>query len=99
STNTRLDCESRCDRASPIAFAGERYYLAAQHGVRSRSRTPCKYRAMLSGRSMAARHFRTFRIAKFPENFRLQGPADLCADKLAHQLRRHQAIRAGSFRE
>ena len=48
----------------PSLVAGERYFFAAQYGLRSRSRPSREYRAVLPGGNVAARDFRALRIAE-----------------------------------
>ena len=79
--------ESGRDRTAPVTLAGERHYLPDDDGLRSRSGRAGKHCAMLPGWTVAAGDLRTLRTAEFPEDFRIEGAADLCSAQHSDQLR------------
>src|SRR3981081_3596079 len=89
-----MDREPGVDRTASITLAIDRHLDANHDCLRSRSRTARKYRSMRAGWPLGARNLRSLWTAKFSQDIRIEGTADLRSPEHENNIRTDKIIRA-----
>src|SRR4030088_2794981 len=88
-----MDRVTGVNRTASITLAIDRHLDAHHDCLRSRSRTARKYRSVRTGRPLGARNLRSLRTAKFSQDIRIEGAADLRSPEHENNIRADEIIR------